>query len=161
MELDFEKDTLDPHIIMGGENIQLRMKKERPILCERCLQFGHPKKYCRNDSELCTNCAEQLQEGRMHDCRELLPLLQRTTQDKKCEEYKMEATIQCKMRLDKYDVHSAKEILGYKGRKSFVSAAREEKQRGTEEETSLQLNYRKLKKKKNKNGKIPKRKEKK
>ena len=34
IELEFEKDILDSHIIIGGENIQLRMKKERPTLCE-------------------------------------------------------------------------------------------------------------------------------
>ena len=51
IELEFEKDILDSHIIIG-ENIQLRMKKERPNLCERCLQFGHPKKYCRSN-KLC------------------------------------------------------------------------------------------------------------
>ena len=34
IELEFEKDTLNPHIIIGGENIQLRMKKERSTLCE-------------------------------------------------------------------------------------------------------------------------------
>ena len=28
--MEFEKDTLDPYIIIGGENIQLRIKKERP-----------------------------------------------------------------------------------------------------------------------------------
>ena len=39
IELEFEKDTLDPHIIIGEENIQLRMKKERPTKCEICLQF--------------------------------------------------------------------------------------------------------------------------
>ena len=43
-ELEFKKDILDPHIIIGGENTQLQMKKERPTLCERRLQFGHPKK---------------------------------------------------------------------------------------------------------------------
>ena len=37
IELEFEKHTLDPHIIIGGENIQLRMKKERLSLCEKCL----------------------------------------------------------------------------------------------------------------------------
>ena len=35
--LEFEKDTLDPLIIIGEENVQLRMKKERPSLCERGL----------------------------------------------------------------------------------------------------------------------------
>ena len=36
IELEFEYDTLDSHIIIGGENIQLRMKREKPTLCERC-----------------------------------------------------------------------------------------------------------------------------
>ena len=40
-----------------------------------------------------------------------------------CEEYKMETTIQSKIRLNKS--YTAKEILGNKGRKSYVSAARE------------------------------------
>ena len=39
-------------------------------------------------------------------------------------------------------MNTAKETLDYRGRKSYVSAAkREEKQRGTEEETNLQTNY--------------------
>ena len=29
IELEFEKDILDPYIIFGGEKIQLRMKKDR------------------------------------------------------------------------------------------------------------------------------------
>ena len=37
IELEFEKDILDPHKIIGGESIQLRMKKQKPTLCERCL----------------------------------------------------------------------------------------------------------------------------
>ena len=49
IEMEFEKDILDPHIIIGLENIQLRIKKEKPTLCEKCLQFGHPKRYCRSD----------------------------------------------------------------------------------------------------------------
>ena len=59
-----------------------------------------------------------------------MPLLQRTTGDNKIfEEYKMEATIQSKMRLKKCDAYTAKEIRGYRRRKSYVSAAREEKQK--------------------------------
>ena len=70
IELQFEKDILDLHVIIGGENVQLRMKKERPNLCKKCLQFGHPKEYCKSDRESCTNCIEHLQEGRMHNCKE-------------------------------------------------------------------------------------------
>ena len=120
------------------------MKKERPNLCERCLQFGHPIKYCRSDRELCTNCAKHLQERRMNDCRRNFCLYCKEphkTGDKKiCEEYKLEATIQNKMRLDKCDAYTAKETMGLK---SYVSAAREvgKREKKTEEETYLQTNY--------------------
>ena len=116
IELEFEKDTLDPHIIIGGENIQLRMKKERLTLYERCLQFGNPKTYCRSDRKLCTNCAEQLQEERMHICGGNFCLYCKKTHktgDKKiCKGYKMEATIQSKIRLNKCNAYTAKTILG-------------------------------------------------
>ena len=128
IKLEFEKYILDPHIIMEGENIQLQMKKERPTLCERCLQFGHPKNYCRSDRELCINCVKLLQEGRMHNCRgtftSTAKKLHKTGDKKICKEYKMEAAIQNKMRLNKCDVYTAKETLGYKGRKSYMRAAR-------------------------------------
>ena len=32
IELEFEKDILDPHIIIGGESIQLKMTKEKPLV---------------------------------------------------------------------------------------------------------------------------------
>ena len=66
IELEIEKNKLDPHIIVGGESIPLRMKKEKPTLCERCFQLGHPKRFCW---ELSRDCTE--------------PLLQRTPQDRK------------------------------------------------------------------------------
>ena len=56
IELEFKKDTLDPHIVRG-ENIQLQMKKERPTLCERCLQFGHKKSI----AEVTGNSAQTVQ----------------------------------------------------------------------------------------------------
>ena len=50
------------------------------------------------------------------------------------------------MRLGKCDAYTAKETLGYRGRKFYLSVARgaakrEEKQRGTGEEINLQANY--------------------
>ena len=48
----FEKNILDPHIIIGGEIIKLRMKKEKPTLCEKCLQLVHSKRFCRSNREL-------------------------------------------------------------------------------------------------------------
>ena len=71
------------------------MKKERPTLCQRCLQFGHQKK------------------GKMRDCRGNFCLYCKEphkTEDKKiCEKYKMEAKIQKNMRLDKCDMYTTKE----------------------------------------------------
>ena len=71
---------------------------------------------------------ETLQEGRMYDCRGNFCLYwkepHKTGDEKIYEEYKMEATVQCKRRLDKCDVYTTKETLGYKERKSYVSAAR-------------------------------------
>ena len=79
--------------------------------------------------------------ARMQEC-----LYCKEPHKKICGEYKMEAIIQHKMKLDKCDAYTTKETLGYRGRKSYVSATRrtakrEEKQRGIEEETNLQANY--------------------
>ena len=93
------------------------MKKERQTLCERYLQFAHPKKYCRSDRELCKSSAKHLQERRMHNCRGTFAstVKKHTRQETKkiCEEYKMEATIQSKMRLDKCNAYTVKETLGF------------------------------------------------
>ena len=97
------------------------MKKEKPTLFESCLQFGHPKKFCRSNRELCRDCTEPLQEGRVHNCGEVLFLYCKEphkTEDKKiCGKYTIETTIQNKMRLDIFYAYTAKETLGYKRRK--------------------------------------------
>ena len=60
-------------------------------------------------------------------------------------EYRIEARIQNKKRFDKCDAYTAKEILGYRGRKLYMAVARgaaktEENQRGTRGETNQQKN---------------------
>ena len=80
IELEFEKDILNPNIIIGGESIQLRMKKEKLTLCERCLQFGHPKKFCRSNKKFYRTPTIRKSTQMWGD---LLPLLQRTTQDRR------------------------------------------------------------------------------
>ena len=137
IELEFEKDVLDQRIIIGGENIQLWMKKERPILYERCLQLGQ---YCRSHRELYTNCAEHLQERRMHSCGGNFCIYCKKpfkTGDKKiCEEYKMEAIIQSKIRLNKCDVYTkkntslqGKKILSVSGKRTSKKRRKTEKNR--------------------------------
>ena len=67
IKLEFEKDTLDPHIIIRWKWIQLRMKREI-IICEMCLQFEHSKNYCKGKREFFKYCTEPLQEGGVHNC---------------------------------------------------------------------------------------------
>ena len=83
IELEFEKDNLDPHIIIRGESIQLRMKKEKPTFFERSLQFGYPKKFCRSSMELYRDCTEPLQEGRAQLGGDPLSLLQKNQKTRK------------------------------------------------------------------------------
>ena len=68
IELEFDRDTLDPHIMIGRENFQLRMKKGRPTKCKRCLQFEHPKKFGRSKKKFCGGCSEQIKEKGEHSC---------------------------------------------------------------------------------------------
>ena len=66
IELEFEKDTLNPHIIIGGENIQLRIRNERDQLY---LKDVYNLNCTAEVTENSAQTAEQLQEGRMQVCR--------------------------------------------------------------------------------------------
>ena len=39
IEVEFENNILDPQIIIGEGNIQLKMKKGKPTLCEKNIQL--------------------------------------------------------------------------------------------------------------------------
>ena len=105
IKLEFEKDTLESHIIIGKECIELRNKRERSTLYEQCFQFRHPKKYCRGNRELCKDCTKPPLEGEVHNCEGDFCLYCKETHktgDKKiCGEYIKEVTIHNKIRLDK------------------------------------------------------------
>ena len=83
IELEFDKDPLNPHIIKVGKNIQLIIKKERPTLCERFFQFKHHKKFCRSNLEHNKHCTKPLQKGGDF-C-----LYCKTGDKKTCEEFEM------------------------------------------------------------------------
>ena len=92
--------------------------------------FEHPKKICRSNRELCRECTIVCGGGRS------FPLLQRTPQDRKKENMRRifnKATIQNKMRLDKY-VYTAKLTLGTTEKKVIRgSGKRNNKERGKPE----------------------------
>ena len=43
IELEFKKNTQDPHNYRRRKH-STRLKRDRPTLCEKCLQFGHSQK---------------------------------------------------------------------------------------------------------------------
>ena len=57
IELELEKDILDPHIIIEGENIQLQMKKKRPTYVKD-VYSSDTKNNTAEVTELCTNYTE-------------------------------------------------------------------------------------------------------
>ena len=81
---------------------------------------------CRSNKELCQDSTGSNSTQFWGDP---LPLLQRTSQDRRkkyniCKEYTIEATIQNKMRLGKFDAYTAKETLEYGRRKIYVAATK-------------------------------------
>ena len=58
--LEFSQDTLPHSVYIPGERKDSTIYKLRnkPLVCNKCLQYGHPQKYCRATSEKCRRCAE-------------------------------------------------------------------------------------------------------
>ena len=52
-ELEIEKDTLDPHIIIEGESIQLRMKIRETKFMRKMPLVWTPQKFYRSNKQLC------------------------------------------------------------------------------------------------------------
>ena len=62
---------MDTHIYLDNERFQIKRKKEIEVMCKRCSQFGHPKKYFRIEKEYCDKCAMFRQEMEEHQSREI------------------------------------------------------------------------------------------
>ena len=139
IELNFEKDILDPYIIIGGESIQLRMKKENPTLCERCLQLGHPKKFCKSNRELCRDCTEPLQEGRAHNCERFFASTAKNPTRQETIKYieNIQQKLQSKIKRDQTNMmHTEQRKHQDIGEENLH---RSSKERGTRRETTLQI----------------------
>ena len=87
------------------------------MICKKCLQFGHLKKYCTRNKSYCNTCAEPInerEEENNHTCRGECCLYcnkeHKTGDKQKCEEYKKETEIQNKMAEQKCDIFEAKNL---------------------------------------------------
>ena len=149
IEIQTDREIEDTHIGIGEERFEIRKKTEKPMMCKKCLQFGHPKKYCTRNESYCNICAVQIDEGedeKSHTCRGDYCLYceqgHRTGDKQKCDEYRKEATIKNKMTEQKCDIFEARKILGISRGKSYAAIMREKKQRNSrttqsrEEETN-------------------------
>ena len=43
IELQTEREVEETHIAIGGERFKIRIKIERPLICRKCMKFGHEK----------------------------------------------------------------------------------------------------------------------
>ena len=48
IELETDREMMDIHIFRK-QKISDKKKKERPIICNRCINFGHPEKNCNKN----------------------------------------------------------------------------------------------------------------
>ena len=58
---------MDNLIYLDNKGFQMR---KRPIMCKKCLQFGHSKQYCCMKNVYYEKCARSLQEEEEHKCRD-------------------------------------------------------------------------------------------
>ena len=98
------------HILyLDNERFQIR-KKERPVMCKRYLQFGHPKKYCWREDEYCKKSVRSLQKGEKHQCREMNCFYCIIKDTEKCNNYNKELNIMNKIMEKKCDMYEAKKF---------------------------------------------------
>ena len=132
IELELNKETLDLHIIIGGH--PTKNEKEEPTLCVRCFQFGHPKKFCRSNRELCRKKLLNWR-GIFAFTAKKKPTRQETR--KYVENIQWKTTIQNEMRLYKCDVCTVKKTLEYRGESSTWQQQRKRKTKEGQEEKQI------------------------
>ena len=134
IELQTDREIEDTHIGIGGERYEIRKKTEKPMMCKKCLQFGHPKKYCTRNESYCNLCAAPINEDEEengHTCRGEYCLYceqeHKTGDKQKCEEYRRESLIKNKMAEQRCDIFEARKTLGISRGKSYAAIVREKK----------------------------------
>ena len=65
--LSFDQDDLPMFITIPGEssNSKVFEYQKRPLMCNKCLEFGHSHKYCRAANAKCRKCGETGHEQSM------------------------------------------------------------------------------------------------
>jgi len=59
--ITFRGSTLPNFVDIPGESTETKVIpfKSKPMMCSKCLQYNHTKKYCRQQSHRCRKCSEE------------------------------------------------------------------------------------------------------
>ena len=122
--LEFNKPDLTyiSDIKIENLNIPLKLKKPQPMICKKCLNYGHTEKWCKTSHRRCRNCAKpdhaeddtECEETKCYHCEG-----NHTAISKNCPKYKEEQTILEKMHLLKIDRREARKMIR---EKTYASA---------------------------------------
>ena len=56
-KIAFESHDLPLEIPLAGRRLEVRPYVSRPRQCTKCWRFGHPAKYCNNETQFCLKCS--------------------------------------------------------------------------------------------------------
>lgn len=103
----FRQTTLPNNVLLYLANVRVRHFIPNPILCRKCLRYGHTQKFCKDSKETCSNCANK-HEGECNNptnCKYCNT--NHKTIDRRCPEYKKQQQIKKIMTLKKVNYRQA------------------------------------------------------
>ena len=114
--LQFNRENLNiSEIQIEQINIPIKPRKPLPMLCKRCYEYGHTKKWCRAPNERCFNCGISVE---LHDTDTCLNdtncyhcNLPHNTTSKKCRKYIEEQNLLMTAEMEKIDLREARKRI--------------------------------------------------
>ena len=106
-------------------NIPLKLKKTQPMICKKCLNYGHTERWCKSPFRRCRYCADTEHITDSSECMGVKCLHcgeNHITASKKCPRYINELNLLEKMNLLKIDRREARRMIN---EQSYASATKD------------------------------------
>ena len=126
--LEFNKMNLmnTKDIRIENLNIPLRLKKPQPMICKKCLIYGHTERWCRTSQRRCRNCGEADTPHSSDECDKEANCYHcgnpHNTMSRNCPKYLQEQLLLEMMQLQKIDMREARKIN--RKNNTYASAAK-------------------------------------
>ena len=119
-------------------NIPLKSKKPQPMICKKCLNFGHTEKWCKTSHKRCRNCGDTDHANPSDECNRDANCYHcgdfHNAMSRKCPKYIQEQFLLEQMHLQKIDMREAKKL--YRTNNTYASATKSSTQRNDSENES-------------------------